>query len=213
MNFFNITSKRYSLIKLGDTRATGNIKTLLLALSFAFLSSGHLVAQGMPVYDNTNFISLAKQLIESAKQTSQLLKTVDFLRQQKDRIEQVSSIIKQLDAVNKLIANNRKLFDMVQNDLQQILNSSYIKPHEVEKVIASFNEIIDRSMQSVAYVDKILTSDYLKMSDAERAAILKDYETQSNEMVAEVAAKTKRYKEIISFRSMQDKINNRQTQY
>nr|WP_254785781.1 conjugal transfer protein [Zhouia amylolytica] len=198
---------------MSDTRANGNIKTLLLALSFALLSSGQSVAQGMPVYDNTNFISLAKQLIESAKQTSQLLKTVDFLRQQKDRIEQVSSVIKQLEAVSKLIANNRKLFDMVQNDLQQILNSPYIKPQEVERVIASFNEIIDRSMQSVTYVDKILTSDYLKMSDAERAALLKDYETQSNEMVAEVAAKTRRYKEIISFRSMQDKINNRQTQY
>ncbi|WP_206363214.1 conjugal transfer protein [Sinomicrobium pectinilyticum] len=186
-------------------------KTLVLALAFAFLSSGHIVAQGMPVYDNTNFISLAKSLIESAKQTSNLLKTVDFLKKQKERIEQVSNVIQQLDAVGQLIQNNQRLFNMVQGDLQDILNSPYIKPEEINRVTKSFNEIVERSMESVDYVNKILTSDYLKMSDAERATVLKDYETQSNEMVAEVESKTRRYKEIISFRKMQDRINNRET--
>ncbi|MCC4228561.1 type IV secretion system protein [Zunongwangia profunda] len=167
----------------------------------------------MPVYDNTNFISLAKQLIESAKQTSNLLKTVEFLKQQKERIEQVSNVIQQLDAVGKLIQNNQYLFNMVLDDLQEILNSPYIKPDEINRVTASFEEIIDRSMESVDYVNKILTSDYLKMSDAERATVLKDYETRSNEMVAEVHNKTRRYKEIISFRKMQDNINNRETEF
>ena len=63
-----------------------NIKRFLVTLSITLFSTGHIVAQGMPVYDNTNFISLAKQLIESAKQTSNLLKTVEFLKQQKERI-------------------------------------------------------------------------------------------------------------------------------
>lgn len=189
------------------------IKTLTLALAFVLLSSGHIVAQGMPVYDNTNFISLAKQLIESAKQTSNLLKTVEFLKKQKERIEQVSNVIQQLDAVGKLIHNNQELFNIVQGDLQDILNSPYIKPGEINRITGSFNEIIDRSMESVAYVNKILTSDYLKMTDAERATILKDYETRSNEMVIEVTNKTRRYKEIISFRKMQDRINNRTSEY
>ncbi|MCX2681881.1 conjugal transfer protein [Galbibacter sp. EGI 63066] len=167
----------------------------------------------MPVYDNTNFISLAKQLIESGKQTSNLLKTVEFLKKQKKRIEQVSDVIQQLNAVQELIQNNQQLFNMVQGDLQDILNSPYIKPDEINRVIESFEDIIERSMESVEYVNKILTSDYLKMTDAERASVLKDYETQSDEMVAEVSSKTRRYKEIISFRKMQDRINNRETQY
>src|SRR5690606_38977838 len=176
-------------------------------------SSGHIVAQGMPVYDNTNFISLAKQLIESAKQTSNLLKTVEFLKKQKERIEQVSNVIQQLDAVGQLIQNNQLLFNMVQGDLQDILNSPYIKPEEIHRITDSFNEIMERSMESVDYVNKILTSDYVKMTDAERATVLKDYEAQSNEMVAEVENKTRRYKEIISFRKMQDRINNRTSEY
>ncbi|MEJ4089228.1 conjugal transfer protein [Galbibacter orientalis] len=172
-----------------------------------------MVAQGMPVYDNTNFISLAKQLIESAKQTSNLLKTVDFLKKQKERIEQVSNVIQQLDAVGQLIQNNEQLFNMVQGDLHDILNSPYIKPEEVHRVTDSFNEILDTSMESVEYVNKILTSDYLKMTDAERAVVLKEYETQSHEMVVEVESKTRRYKEVISFRKMQEKINNRTSEY
>ena len=190
-----------------------SIKRFVVTLSIALFSSGHIMAQGMPVYDNTNFISLAKQLIESAKQTSNLLKTVEFLKQQKERIEQVSNVIQQLNAVGKLIQNNQYLFNMVQGDLQEILNSPYIKPDEINRVTASFEEIIARSMESVDYVNKILTSDYLKMSDAERATVLKDYETRSNEMVAEVQNKTRRYKEIISFRKMQDNINNRETEF
>lgn len=189
------------------------VRTLVLALTFILLSSSHIVAQGMPVYDNTNFISLAKQLIESAKQTSNLLKTVDFLKKQKERIEQVSNVIQQLDAVGKLIQNNGQLFNMVQGDLQNILNSPYIKPEEINRITDSFNEIIERSMESVEYVNQILTSDYLKMTDAERATVLKEYERQSNEMVTEVESKTRRYKEIISFRKMQDRINNRDGEY
>lgn len=189
------------------------IKTLILILSFTFLLPAGAACQGMPVYDNTNFISLAKQLIESAKQTSNLLKTVEFLKKQKERIEQVSNVIQQLDAVGQLIQNNQQLFNMVQGDLQDILNSPYIKPEEIHRITDSFNEIMERSMESAEYVNKILTSNYLKMTDAERASVLKDYETQSNEMVAEVENKTRRYKEIISFRKMQDRINNRTSEY
>lgn len=189
------------------------IKILIITLTFSLLLPAGAACQGMPVYDNTNFISLAKQLIESAKQTSNLLKTVEFLKKQKERIEQVSNVIQQLDAVGTLIQNNQHLFNMVQGDLQEILNSPYIKPAEVYRVTQSFEEIIDRSMESVDYVNKILTSNYLKMTDAQRARVLKEYETQSNEMVAEVQNKTRRYKEIISFRKMQDRINNRETDF
>ena len=63
------------------------------------------------------------------------------------------------------------------------------------------------------FIDQILSSNYLKMSDGERAQILKEKEEESQEMVAEIDIKTKRYRAIISFRQMQDKINNRKTDY
>lgn len=166
-------------------------------------------AQGMPVYDNTNFVSLVKQLVESGKQTAQLIKSVKFLKDAKDRIEKVSSVVRQLRAVQEIGQNNQRLINVMQNDLQDILNSPYIKPDEISRVTESFENIVQNSLETMDFIDQILSSDYLKMSDAERATILKQKEMESKEMVSAIRVKTKRYREIISFRKMQDKINNR----
>ena len=186
------------------------IKKGLLSALILILISGHSVAQGVPVYDNTNFLSLAKSIIESAKQTSQLLKTVSFLRQQKERIEKVSNVIKELKAVQELAKNNQKLFNMVKTDLRNILDSPYIKPNEVARISDSFNAIIETSMADLEFINQILSSDYLKMTDAERTDIIKAKELASKEMVVEISQKTRLYRDIISFREMQDKINNRE---
>ncbi|HEY9185831.1 MAG TPA: conjugal transfer protein [Salegentibacter sp.] len=189
------------------------IKTMML-IGFLFLTvHTPAVSQGMPVYDNTNFISLAKSLIESAKQTTQLLKTVEFLKTQKENIERVNNVIKQLNAVRELARNNQILFETVRDDLREILNSPYIKPEEVTRISDSFNAIMENSLEDLDFIDKILTSDYFKMSDAERAQVLRERELQSREMVAEITLKTKRYNDIISFREMQNKINNRILNY
>jgi len=189
------------------------MKTKILIFAMAVMLSGKAISQGMPVYDNTNFISLAKSLIESAKQTSQLLKTVNFLKDQKENIEKVHDVVKQLKAVQELTRNNQILFEVVRGDLREILNSPYIKPEEVTRISNSFNAIIDNSLADLDFVDQILSSDYLRMTDAERAFVLKEKELQSKEMVAEIQQKTRRYRDIISFREMQDKINNREIGY
>ena len=166
-------------------------------------------AQGMPVYDNTNFVSLVKQLVESGKQTAQLIKSVKFLKDAKERIEKVSSVVRQLRAVQEIGQNNQRFISVMQNDLQDILNSPYIKPDEISRVTESFENIVQNSLETMDFIDQILSSDYLKMSDAERATILKQKEMESKEMVSAIRIKTKRYRDIISFRKMQDKINNR----
>ena len=142
-----------------------------------------------------------------------MLKTVKFLKEQKENIEKVNNVIKQLKAVKRLYKNNERLYQIVQNDLREILNSQYIKANEVNRVSESFNSIIENSLESLNYIEHILSSGSLKMTDAERAEVLKDIELQSKEMVAEIEAKTRRYREIIAFRRMQDIINNRETKY
>ena len=191
------------------------IKTILfgLILTVAFLLPSGASAQGIPTYDNTNFISLVKQLVESGKQTAQMIKSVKFLKDAKEAIEQVSSVVQQLNAVQEIADNNQRLINVMQNDLQDILNSPYIKPEEVSRVVESFDAIVQNSLNTVDFIDEILSSDYLKMSDAERAEILKAKELESREMVSNITTKTKRYRDIISFRKMQDKVNNRETEY
>lgn len=185
----------------------------MLVLSLVLLMPAGAASQGMPVYDNTNFISMTKSLLESAKQTSELLKTVEFLKEQKDNIIKVNNTIKQLKAVRELARNNEILFQTVQNDLRDILNSPYIKAGEVEQISRSFEQIMDTAIDDMDFVNQILSSDFLKMTDAERTAILMEKKVQSQEMVAELEVKTRRYREIISFRRMQDIINNRESNY
>ncbi|WP_273276167.1 conjugal transfer protein [Maribacter polysiphoniae] len=188
-------------------------KTKISVLVISLLFSMNITAQGMPVYDNTNFISMAKSLLESAKQTSELLKTVEFLKQQKENIEKVNNVVKQLKAVRELARNNQILFNVVRNDLREVINSPYIKPNEIARISDTFNSIMENSLESLDFVDQILSSDFLKMTDAERTKILKEKETESKEMVSLITIKTKRYKDIISFRKMQDMVNNREMNY
>jgi len=187
--------------------------TFVLSLAFTFFLPGRATAQGMPVYDNTNFISMAKSLVESAKQTSELLKTVQFLKEQKENIVKVNNAIKQLKALQELTKNNERLFRTVQQDLREILSSPYIKAGEVEQVSRSFEQIMDTAIDDLDFVNQVLSNDFLKMTDAERTAILMEKKVQSQEMVAELEVKTRSYREIISFRRMQDIINNREEKY
>jgi len=83
----------------------------------------------------------------------------------------------------------------------------------VEQVSLAFERIMDIAIDDLDFVNQILSSDFLKMTDAERTAILMEKKVQSQEMVAELEVKTRRYREIISFRRMQDIINNRETNY
>ncbi|ARN78898.1 hypothetical protein SAMN04487989_101230 [Bizionia echini] len=189
------------------------IKILVMTVALTLFMTSKATAQGMPVYDNTNFISLVKSLVESAKQTSQLIKSVKFLKDAKEAIEKVSSVVQQLNAVQEIADNNQRLINVMQTDLQDILNSPYIKPDEISRVVESFDAIVQNSLETVDFIDEVLSSDYLKMSDAERAKVLKEKEKESKQMVSSITTKTKRYRDIISFRKMQDKVNNRETDY
>ena len=188
-------------------------QTLIVVMAIALLLPARAACQGMPVYDNTNFISLVKSLVESAKQTANLVKTVNFLKAQKENIEKVNSVIQDLNAVREIGRNNQRLISVMQNDLRDILDSPYIEPDEVTRVTESFDAVVENSLATMDFIDEILSSDHLKMNDAERAEVLKRKELESQEMVIDVRLKTRRYQDIISFRKMQDRINNRETAF
>jgi conjugal transfer/entry exclusion protein len=213
MKSIKIWKKQYfnSLLKPKIMKSKMKISIITIAITL-FISNG-ATAQGLPTYDNTNFVSLIKQLVESGKQTAQMIKSVNFLKDAKESIEKVSSVVQQLRAVQEIAQNNQRLINVMQHDLQDILNSSYIKPEEVTRVAQSFDAIIQNSLDTVDFMGEILSSDNLKMSDAERAEVLKEKELESKEMVSNIQTKTKRYRDIISFRKMQDKVNHRETAY
>ncbi len=180
-----------------------------LALTLALYLPGRATAQGMPVYDNTNFISLGKQLIESAKQTAELLKMVDELNAVREKIEKVNNAVKQYQAVRDITRNNEQLFEMVRDDFRELLNSPYIDGDEVEAISNAFNDIIEHSLDQLDFMGQVLSSDFLNMTDAERLEILEAQREASREMVADIQLKKRRYDMVISFRKMQALIKDR----
>ena len=188
-------------------------KTIFLSLLSLIFSMQLSRAQGMPVYDNTNFLALGQSLIESAKQTSELFKTVNFLREQKERIEQVSSVIAELRAAREIISNNQELYNKVQNELRDILASPYISNAEVDRISESFNRLIEQALYDIEFLQGLLTSGYLKMTDAERLEIMEAQRLRSRAMTEEVALKTRRYQDLIDFRRITQAINQREAQY
>lgn len=189
------------------------IRLFGMALALTFLLPAGAACQGMPVYDNTNFFSLVKQLVESGKQTAEMIKTVKFLKDAKETIEKVNNAVKQYQAVREIHENNKALVNMVRDDLRGILNSPYIHPDEIDAVSNAFTTIIDGSLRNLEFMDQVLSNDFLKLSDAERLSILEEHREDSKKMVADITLKNKRYKMIISFREMQAVINGRKTNY
>ncbi len=189
------------------------IKTGIIVLTFALFMPAGAACQGFPVYDNVNFLSFVKQLVEAGKQTANIIKTVKFLKKQKENIEKVSAAIEKLKAVQELIRNNKRLYDTVQGDLRDILNSPHIRADEVERISSSFNAILDQATEDLEFINEILSSDHLKLTDGERMRAIRAHQRESQEMVSEIERKTQRYRDIIAFREMQAVINGRKPNY
>jgi hypothetical protein len=188
-------------------------KNMILTVSALYgtlLLPSNATGQGMPVYDNTNFISMTKSLIESAKQTSELLKTAQFLKEQKENLVKVNNVIRELRAARELSRNHQRLFSTVQRDLREVLSSPYIRPQEAQQITQTIEELLTTASQDLELINHILSSDFLKMTDAERTGILLEKEAQSRELASEITRKTERFRDIIAFRRMQDRINNRE---
>ncbi|MBW8242552.1 conjugal transfer protein [Muricauda oceani] len=187
--------------------------TLLLTLIFTLLLPGRATAQGMPVYDNTNFLSLGKQLIESAKQTAELLNMVEELNAVREKIEKVNNAVRQYQAVRDITKNNEELFEMVGDDLREVLNSPYIHGDEVEVITNAFNGIMEHSLNQLDFMEQVLSNDFLNMSDAERLKILEDQREASQRMLVDIKLKKRRYDMVISFRKMKTLIKDRKLNY
>ena len=186
---------------------------IMVALTLLLLSPGRATAQGMPVYDNTNFISLAKQLVESAKQTAELLKMVEQLNAVREKIEKVNNAVRQYQAVRDITRNNEQLLEMVRDDLREVLNSPYIHGDEVEVISNAFNGIMEHSLDQLDFMGQVLSNDFLNMTDAERLDILEAQREESQKMLADIKHRKKRYDMIISFRKMQALIKDRKPNY
>ena len=188
------------------------MKKLLLSLVIVLMFNikGH--SQGMPVYDNTSFIALGQQLFAMAQQTGEVIKTVNFLKEQKERIEQVSNAINDFNTVARLIERNQDIYRMLNVDVRGLIQSPLVKDYEAERLIGRVNKLYELSLQDIQLVKKILQSNFLKMEDTERMKELRDAEKRADETVDNLKSDVKRYQNIIDMREFQKKVDDARSQ-
>ena len=130
-----------------------------------------------------------------------------------EKIEKVNNAVRQYQAVRDITRNNEQLFEMVRDDLRDVLNSPYIHGNEVETISNAFNGIMEHSLGQLDFMGQILSNDFLNMSDAERLEVLEDQLEESRIMLADIQLKKRRYDMVISFRKMKLMIKDRKPNY
>lgn len=178
------------------------MKSYLYLFMGVFLLSFRLGAQGMPVYDNTNFLTLGKQLLESGKQTSQLIQTVNFLKQQKERLEQVSGVIRDLKLIGEIIEDHKTLHGELQREFQLLQSSNLLANHELRELSKTLENIMGASLDDMDLIRQLLRNDHFKMTDKDRLDLLERRRRSMEGASASCKAQVKRYRAMIHFRKM-----------
>lgn len=183
------------------------MKKLHFILVFTMFLGLKSHGQGLPVYDNTNFIALGQQLLSMAKQTAEVIKTVNFLREQKERIEQVSNAVKDFNTVARLIKRNQQIYNILNNDLKNLISNPLVTPREAKLLYDRVERLYQITEGDIVLIQKILTSNFLKMEDTERMDKLREAEVRADQTFAQLTVEIKDYNTIVEFREFQQAVD------
>ncbi|MBL7473308.1 conjugal transfer protein [Robertkochia sediminum] len=178
------------------------MKTYIYLAIGVFLFSSELRAQGMPVYDNTNFLTLGKQLLESGKQTSQLIRTVQFLKQQQERLEQVNGVIRDLKLIREIIEEHKSLQLEIRRDFGLLGSSKYLAKDELRELSKTLERTMAASMDDLDMIRQLLRNDHFKMTDKDRIDLLGQRRQRMEEARAICMTQMRRYTAMIDFRTL-----------
>ena len=184
------------------------MKIYLFLLS-AFLLSGQLSAQGMPVYDNTNFLTLGKQLIESGKQTSQLIQTVKFLKEQKERLDRVNAVVRDLKLIREIVDDHKTLHTEIRREFRQLGSSPLLRNQELQILSAYLEGAMAQSMDDLELIRELLQHDRFKMTDKDRIDLLQQRRRRMDQVKLNCEAQVRRYRAMIDFRKMVEAANTK----
>lgn len=181
-------------------------KTLLTSIFTIMLSFGSF-GQGMPVYDNTNFLAFGQQLLAMASQTGEIIKTVNFMADAADRIEQVNNAVRNLNTVTRLIQRNQEIYRIMNDDLRRIISNPLITPREATILYDKVERLWDITQEDVALIEQILTSNLFNMEDSERMDKIRTAERQADETFNLLTIELKDYSTIVEFREFQQAVD------
>ena len=142
------------------------MKKIIFFMLLSFGSYAYSQIGAMATYDASANASLINQIQESARQTAELQKQFNLLKEAKDRIEQVSGAIQQLGQLQNIINEQRAAISNA-NKITTIISETRRKTD-----LSGISYNLSRIQSSITTVQKLLDNGIFKMQDSERMDLI-----------------------------------------
>ena len=122
-----------------------------------------LLTEKQMVTDGVNF----------SKQMTQIVQQTNYLLDAKEKLEKVSSHIKNAKMVKDLIEDEYELYELMV-DAINVAKSKDFSIEVVENLESNIETVLDRTNTNKEVLEGIIKNNYFSMSDAERLTFLKE---------------------------------------
>ena len=159
---------------------------MLLVSLYSFTQTGVVTDPGNTAVNKANLVKNTAALAKAAKTLEETKKSVEILNDAKEKIEKVSTAVRDIDNLYSIVNVQSKLIDKVNNSISDVKKSNVFSSKEILNVTKNFVNIVTTSNKSLELAKKVLKNDLFNMSDTDRLNFLmkieQDVKTNYNDV-------------------------------
>lgn len=125
---------------------------------------------GSVVFDPTQASNMSTQIANTTQQIGQLEKSLEYMKKASETLNKVNGYVRDVSTVTEITNMYKEsvsIASRVRTDAQRIKN-----PNTRKRVLTNVSQLLTSLTSGVAFVNKILTNDFFKMTDKERLELL-----------------------------------------
>lgn len=124
---------------------------------------------GSVVYDPTQAMNMTTQIQNTTTQINQLEKSLEYMQKAEEKVSEVSGYLRDLEDLKIILKKQKYCIDAAKK-IRQNIGKTSIENQRV--VLSSVSHSLGRIHSSVSFINKILTSNFFKMTDKDRMDLI-----------------------------------------
>lgn len=125
---------------------------------------------GSVVYDPTQAVNMSAQIENTRQQISQLDKSLEYMQKAEDKLSTVSGYLRDMEDLKKISHMYQESISLAQK-LRGDINK--VKSPRMKKYyVTTITDCISSLQGSVSFINKVLSSNFFKMTDKERMDLI-----------------------------------------
>ena len=184
------------------------MKRIPLILYCNFIIPYLLQAQPMAVVsDPGSYARMAEQMVSMKQQLDVLIETKEQLSKTKETIADirkattvVKDVVRQLSLIDRVINNQRLVFQQTQKTYEYLKNSKQFSSRELKVIFGNLSNVLRRSEESLSVANSVLKEGFFEMNDKERITLLEDMNNSIKEMNADIRTMDRAYRRTAQMR-------------